>query len=463
MSWAAELAREISGQALTDDASRDAVATDFGHLVVRKPAVVVRPASSEDVAGVVKFAAKHSLAVSTRGGGHSQTGQSLSDHILLDMTSLNRVQEVDEKGSTVVCQGGIKWRALVEQLAPHHLSPPVLTNNLDVTVGGTLSSAGLGVASWRLGTQADHCLEMEVVTGAGDIVRCSPGQNRELFDAVRAGMGQFGVITEGRLRVRRHKPRFRTYYLLYDDLNMLLDDFKLLMTEERFDYLESWCVPCPQGFKRVGAELQAFAQWFYPLHATVEEDWPATAGPLFEDAVKLQSLRFYKHVHTERGAIEEFFARLDSLFAIWKRAGVWDNAHPWMECVLPWESTAFYIRQVLQNMPPQAIAGGHILLWPARGNASSVPMFIRPRGDFLMGFGILPAVPKRLVDDALPKLNQASQASTLMGGKRYLSGWVAFDQAQWKSHYGDLWLTVVALKKKYDPAGVLNPGFIKYE
>ena len=70
-------------------------------------------------------------------------------------------------------QAGIKWRALVEHLAPQRLSPPVLTNNLDVTVGGTLSMGGLGVASWRYGTQADNCLELEVVTGTGEIVRCS--------------------------------------------------------------------------------------------------------------------------------------------------------------------------------------------------------------------------------------------------------------------------------------------------
>jgi FAD/FMN-containing dehydrogenase len=49
-----------------------------------------------------------------------------------------------------------------------------------------------------------------------------------------------------------------------------------------------------------------------------------------------------------------------------------------------------------------------------------------------------------------------------MGGKRYLSGWVKFDPNQWKAQYGDLWPKVVELKKKFDPQGVLNPGFVKY-
>jgi len=458
MTWTGDLEREIEGQVLTDEATRELMATDFGRVIIRKPEVVVRPASAEDVARVVKFAAKHSLGVATRGGGHSQTGQSLSEHIVLDMTSLERVLRVNEADGLVVCQSGLKWRSLVEHLAPKQLSPLVLTNNLDVTIGGTLSTAGLGVASWRSGTQADNCLALEVVTGAGDVVRCSPSQASDLFDAVRGGVGQFGVITEATLKIRRHKPGFRSFYLLYDDLTALLEDLKVVMNDARFDYLESWCTPCPQGFKKVGNQKQPFAQWFFPLHATIETD-----GDAPESAEKLRGLKFYKHVHTEDSEIGEFFARLDTLFALWKRGGFWDYAHPWMECVLPWQTTPMYLTQVLTNLPPQVVAGGHILLWPARGDVSSVPLFMRPTGEFLMGFGILPAIPKHLVEEALPRLNLASQASTMMGGKRYLSGWIAFDQAQWKAHYGDLWTTVASLKKRYDPHRVLNPGFVKYE
>jgi len=457
MDWTDALAREISGQLLTDDAARQATATDFGRILVRRPQAVVRPASTEDVARVVRFAAGNSLAVATRGGGHSQTGQSLSDQIVLDTTALNRVMHVAE--DAVATQAGIKWRALVEHLAPRRLAPPVLTNNLDVTVGGTLSMGGLGVSSWRHGTQADNCLELEVVTGTGEVVRCSASENSGLFDAARCGVGQFGVITEAVLKVRRQPPRFRSFYLLYDDLAMLLEDLKMIMSDARFDYLESWCVPCPQGFKKVAGQRQPFAQWFFPLHATVEVEEGEPPKPMD----KLAGMRPYKLVHTEDGDIAEFFTRLDNLFALWKRGGFWDYAHPWMECVLPWQTTAMYISQVLANLPPQALVGGHILLWPAHGEASQAPLFMRPQSDFLMGFGILPAVSPAFVNEVLPRMNMASQASVMMGGKRYLSGWINFDHAAWKAHYGEKWPAVAAAKKKYDPQGILNPGFIKYE
>ncbi len=88
---------------------------------------------------------------------------------------------------------------------------------------------------------------------------------------------------------------------------------------------------------------------------------------------------------------------------------------------------------------------------------------MRPAGDPLLGFGILPAVPRPFLEEALPRLNQASAASVMMGGKRYLSGWINFDHRQWQAHYGEHWARVVELKKKYDPHQVLNPGFVKYE
>jgi FAD/FMN-containing dehydrogenase len=88
---------------------------------------------------------------------------------------------------------------------------------------------------------------------------------------------------------------------------------------------------------------------------------------------------------------------------------------------------------------------------------------MRPTGEYLMGFGILPAVPRQFLEETLPRLNQASQAAVMVGGKRYLSGWVQFDVTQWKAHYGDLWPTVAALKRKYDPKGILNPYFLKME
>ena len=77
--------------------------------------------------------------------------------------------------------------------------------------------------------------------------------------------------------------------------------------------------------------------------------------------------------------------------------------------------------------------------------------------------GILPAVPPQFLPEVLPRMSAASQAAIMMGGKRYLSGWIDFDHAAWRAHYGEKWPAVVAAKRKFDPQRILNPGFIKYE
>lgn len=116
-----------------------------------------------------------------------------------------------------------------------------------------------------------------------------------------------------------------------------------------------------------------------------------------------------------------------------------------------------------------ALLPGHNVLCPSDFSLedsmtwTAEPLFMRPKDEYLMGFGILPAYPRHLLDEALPRLNLASQAAMMMGGKRYLSGSIAFQPAEWKAHYGEVWPTVTALKKKYNPQGILNPGFIKYE
>ena len=133
-----------------------------------------------------------------------------------------------------------------------------------------------------------------------------------------------------------------------------------------------------------------------------------------------------------------------------------------MELILPWDKASGYIEGVLKNLPPHLMAGGHTLLWPCRGTASNVPMFMHPQGDYVMGFGILPAVPRQLVPMALALLNRASDLGMQIGGKRYLSGWVEFGHSKWKAHFENQWEKVLQCKEFYDPRSVLNPGFVHY-
>ncbi len=453
--------RAMLGPRLIEDAALLAeCATDFGRLLKKAPRAVARPADPAEVAAVVRWARAAKVPLVTRGKAHSQSGLSLAEGaVVVDLAGLASVGGPDPARGRIDAGGGALWRDVAAAALAAGTIPPVLTNNLGVTVGGTLSVAGLGISSFRHGCQGDNVLEMEVVTGAGEVVTCSPEKERDLFDAVRSGLGLCGIVTRATLRLVPAAARVRTWYLLYDDLPSFMKDARTLMTDGRFGWLESWCVPCPQGFRKVDGVPSPFAQWFFPLHATVEID-PA-APP--DDRKLLAGLGYYRQVHVEERDALEFANRLEPLFELWKRGGYWAAAHPWMEAILPWESAASYVTGLLANLPPHLLGGGHILLWPSRGTTSTVPLFMAPKGEFVMGFGILPGLPPPAMALAGPMLQRASDLAIRMGGKRYPSGWLDFDAARWKAHFGDQWPRLAAWKKRFDPDGVLNPGLLPLE
>lgn len=460
----------LGDRILLDEEVRNQYRSDFGRMVDRLPGAVARCTSAEEVAEVIRFCRERRIPVVPRGQAHTQSGQATTDvGVVVDTSSMQTIHEIDEAGETATVDSGVIWRQLVRAAMEKGMVPRVLTNNLGVSIGGTLSMAGLGVASFRYGTQADNVDELQVVTGAGEVVVCSREQNRELFDMVRCSLGQFGIITRAKVRLRHCKPLVRKYYLLYDDLGALMEDSRKVMDPSNgtFSSLESWCTPCFQGIKKIGEGMelregvQTFAYWMFPLHLTVEYD----AGQEPDDQAVLQGLTPYRHLETSEFTQLEFCERMDPVFTLWRRSGYWDMAHPWMETTLPWDTAREYIESVLAITPPQALGpGGHVLLWPARTASSDVPLFMHPEGEYVMGWGILPGVPHEFLDLALNQLDMASELSIHYGGKRYLSGYVTFDTAEkWAGHYGGQWERVREAKTRFDPDGILAPGFVVYE
>jgi len=455
-----ELRSRVSGVVLPGATAHEEFLSNFGHIHRWRPAFVVKPVSREDVVETLAFARRHRLTVSTRGAAHSQSELGINrDGILFDMKSFGRVLVVDETKATVAVEPGAIWRDVVAHTARHGLIPPVLTNNLSVTVGGTLSIAGIGVASFKHGAQTDNVEDLEVVTVDGTVHRCSRQEKADLFWGVLSGLGQIGIVTKATLRLRRPKPMTRTYYLLYDDARRFLEDARVAMDSGKWDHLESWCSPCPQGLKWVGDDRQPFAKWFFPFHFTVEYE----PGSPPDDRKMLEGLRPYANLHVDDLPIVDFLNRLVPLFDLWKKLGTWEHVHPWMEVVLPYETAADYMDAILPDLSPGVGVGGHVLLWPARCSVSEVPLFMHPSEEYLVGFGILPAVPPRVWATVRPRLQAASDLAMAMRGKRYLSGFISFTNEQWREHFGERWVPFCALKKKYDPEGRLNPGFVPFE
>ena len=84
-------------------------------------------------------------------------------------------------------EAGATWSKVLSATLPRGLTPPVLTNYLELSVGGALAVGGIGGTTFRYGMQTDNVIELSVVTGDGRELVCSASSNSDLFDAVRGG------------------------------------------------------------------------------------------------------------------------------------------------------------------------------------------------------------------------------------------------------------------------------------
>ncbi len=451
-----DLKHIIEGEVSNTKAELEAVSHDFGGIIQKQPQIIVRPQDSIDVAKAIKYAAKQGLTISSRAAGHSLSGQSLNqDGILLDMRNLNQIHEFRSDELWFKADAGVTWKQVVDTSILYGVVPPVLTNNFEVTLGGTLSAGGLGLSSFRYGSQADNCLGLEVVTGTGDIVWCTPEKNSELFNHVLCGYGQFGIITQAQNRLRKYRPFTRSYFLCYDDLDILLNDQKLLTSESQIDGLVSLFSPCLLGASRANENgIRPIIEWFYRMQITLEVDYTND----IDEIELLSRLNFYRHIHTEDLTFNKFIQPIAQV------PHPVDTANSWIDVLLPGSMAKEYIDIALKHIPSfldfRTVPVGSFCLV---NRNIEMPMFPLPEEDLVIGLGLYPTIPKFQIKHVTEQLNFLTDLGLQMGGKRYMATWADFDLPKWRLQFGDYWPKVNEIKRKYDPQMILNPGFFKYE
>jgi len=115
----------------------------------------------------------------------------------LDVSGLTGVVEIDPARRVADVQGMCTYEDLVDATLEHHLIPLVVPQLRTITLGGAVTGLGIESTSFRNGLPHESVLEMDVLTGAGEVVTTRPGD--ELFDAFPNSYGSLGYAT--RLRI----------------------------------------------------------------------------------------------------------------------------------------------------------------------------------------------------------------------------------------------------------------------
>ncbi|XP_073004648.1 cytokinin dehydrogenase 9-like [Typha latifolia] len=462
-------------------------ARDFGHRYHFQPSAILHPRSASDIAAVVKhvfrLGPRSGLTVAARGHGHSLQGQAQAPGgIVVHMESLRGGEtRVEHRGESpyVDVSGGELWIDVLHESLKHGLAPKSWTDYLHLSVGGTLSNAGVSGQAFRHGPQISNVYQLEIVTGKGVVVNCSATENSDLFYGALGGLGQFGIITRARIALEPAPKMVKWIRVLYSDFTNFTEDQEMLISlKKTFDYIEGFAI-----INRTGL-LNNWRSSFKPQD-------PAQAGRFDSDGRTLFCLEMTKNfnpeeTHIMEQEVEELLSRLRYIPSTMfqsevtyteflnrvhvsemklRSEGLWEIPHPWLNLLIPRSRIHDFAREVFGKILTDS-SNGPILLYPVNkskwDNRTSV---VIPDEEVFYLVAFLSSAPAKSSPSDRDTLAHAlKQNSRILnycgkagiGMKQYLPHYTT--QEEWRSHFGARWEKFSQRKEAYDPLAILAPG-----
>ena len=211
---------------LPGDANYDEVRAIWNGMIDRRPAVIARCTSADDVVAAVNFARENNLLASVRGGGHNIAGSAVCDDgIMIDLSPMKEIH-VDPSSHTATVEPGCTLADVDQATQEHGLATPLGINSTTGVAGLTLGG-GFGWLSRKYGMTIDNLLSAEVVTADGNRVRASETENEDLFWGLRGGGGNFGIVTKFEFQLHPVGPEVLSGLLVFpfDEAESILGQY----------------------------------------------------------------------------------------------------------------------------------------------------------------------------------------------------------------------------------------------
>ncbi|KAK7243641.1 hypothetical protein RIF29_38447 [Crotalaria pallida] len=474
----------LEGYLSFDEVGLSHAARDFGNRYHSQPMALLHPKSVSDIAVIIKhiwnLGPSSQLTVAARGHGHSLQGQAQAHGgVVINMKTLNipEMQIYAGEFPYVDVSGGELWINILHETLRYGLAPRSWTDYLHLTVGGTLSNAGVSGQAFRHGPQISNVQQLEIVTGTGEVVNCSEEHNGELFHSVLGGLGQFGIITRARILLEQAPTKVKWIRVLYADFTAFIrDQEQLIYMENAFDYIEGFVI-----INRTGL-VNNWRSSFNPQDPVQASKFKSDGRTLFclelakyfklegTQAVNQEVEKHLSHLNyipstlfvTEVTYVD-FLDRVHISEVKLRSKGLWDVPHPWLNLFIPKSKIHKFAEVVFGNIVTET-SNGPVLIYPVKkskwDNRTSVVM---PEGDifYLVAF-LASAVPSSSGPDGLEHiLNQNKRILEYcerahLGVKQYLPHYNT--QEEWQAHFGPQWEVFLQRKSVYDPLAILAPG-----
>ncbi|KNA16854.1 hypothetical protein SOVF_085440 [Spinacia oleracea] len=525
----------LSSKLSLDKPSLAMASTDFGNLVHKIPAAVFHPSSVQDIVSLLKYTYSHPLPfkIAARGRGHSCRGQAMVEcGVVINMPSLSSTKPKLNINNGIDCDyycknnGGLNdnngnvnvnvngngndrirvsqdptlgfyyadvggeqlWIDVLHATLGHGggFAPVSWTDYLYLSVGGTLSNAGISGQSFRYGPQISNVYELDVVTGKGELFTCSKKKNSELFDAVLGGLGQFGIITRARIKLEAAPKRVKWVRMLYDDFATFTRDQEHLISlhgnyqeliniNDGLNYVEGTIImqqADPNNWRSsfftsndqariTSLDVPSGILYFLEV-AKFYYDHYDDAYMDKELEKELKGLNYIpEYIFTKEVSLVEFLNRVRKGELELHSKGLWEVPHPWLNIFIPKSQI-----QEFYHVIPNIIAkdntdlAGPVLFYPLNRNKWDDKMSaVTPDEDVFYTLGLLHSSG---FDDweKLERKNEEILKYCDKNGikiKQYLPHYTT--KEDWVTHFGSKkWSIFQQRKTLFDPKMILSPG-----
>ncbi|MEZ5383461.1 MAG: FAD-binding oxidoreductase [Microthrixaceae bacterium] len=214
--------RITAGEDVPEDLTHDEALGIFG----RRPAAMVAPHSSAEVAAVLAWANATGTPVTVRGAGTGLSGGAVPEGagVLLSTDAMADIIEIDAENSMAVVGPGVRLDQLDEALAPHGLVYPVFPGEYSASLGGNVATNAGGMRAVKYGVTRHHVLGVEAVLASGEIIRTGgkfvkATTGYDLTQLIVGSEGTLAVVTEATLRLSPRLPHAATVLAPFDSLD----------------------------------------------------------------------------------------------------------------------------------------------------------------------------------------------------------------------------------------------------
>ncbi|MFB9958182.1 FAD-binding oxidoreductase [Agromyces bracchium] len=181
----------------------------------------------------------------------------------LDTSGLTQVIAVDAQARTADVAGMCTYEDLVAATLPYGLAPLVVPQLKTITLGGAVTGLGIESTSFRNGLPHESVLELDILTGAGEVVTASPTEHADLFHAFPNSYGTLGYAVRLRIELEPVQPFVALTHLRFHALADLVDTMDRIVESgalddgTRVDYLDGVVFSADESYLCVGVQTAA--------------------------------------------------------------------------------------------------------------------------------------------------------------------------------------------------------------